>query len=111
MKIEDISLYLPKYLTPKTDKQLKDEIRNFCQGVKSQQFYANQLLEEPEILQGDVIEEVPIWNYNEDAPKFLSGKILVLSNACEISPENLRKFTLMACDVLRYFPRKITNTG
>ncbi|MFZ4084916.1 MAG: hypothetical protein ACOYK1_05180 [Vampirovibrionia bacterium] len=93
MKIEDISLYLPKYLTPKTDKQLKDEIRNFCQGVKSQQFYANQLLEEPEILQGDVIEEVPIWNYNEDAPKFLSGKILVLSNACDISPENLRKYT------------------
>lgn len=83
---EQIQLFLPKYLTPTTRTELFEEIARFPDIRKS--FYlANRESAQP-MLQGDAWRGFVVVDFDTAAKRPVSG--LILSNSCDINPENPR---------------------
>lgn len=55
ISFEEIKDYLPKYLTPESEKTLFEEVKRFPENIDSR-LYTNYLKDENIIFQGDGIE-------------------------------------------------------
>ena len=89
--LEDISVFLPSYLTD--DSAIRAEIKNFTSGQVVTSLYSLTSSTEQVVLQGDGLQEIPISKLPE--PKVETAKAIVVSNTCDIDPSNKRNFPAM----------------
>jgi hypothetical protein len=89
MNIEDIKLYLPKYLSSDAENQLFSGLKDFPNNIDSQ-LYTSLLKDEKIVFQGDGIKDMLVINL----PKTKIGKAqsIILSNTCDIDMNNRRNF-------------------
>lgn len=89
ISFEEIKDYLPKYLTPESEKTLFKEFKAFPENIDSR-LYTNYLKDENIIFQGDGIEGLLFVNLPNKRIDKVSA--MILSNTCDIYPENVRLF-------------------
>lgn len=83
-----IKIYLPKYLSKDSFKTLIQELKNFPDNIDDRFYTTN--LEENIIYQGDGIDGLLLMNLPDK--KIDKGKVIVLSNTCDIDENNKRIF-------------------
>lgn len=89
MKLEDFKLYLPKFLSAESDKELFDSLKGFPNNIDTR-IYTNYLSGTDIIYQGDGINDMLFINLpNTDVKPVPS---MILSNTCDIDIENVRNF-------------------
>jgi hypothetical protein len=88
MTLEDIKLYLPRYLSEESRNALVDALKNF--PIPSERFYTTRLKDTKIIYQGDGLTDLLFINLPESETKYRDG--IILSNTCDISPDNKRLF-------------------
>ena len=91
MSIQDIQAYLPKYLLEENYRDLLRELDSFPDNI-DQRMYTTSLPDNV-IFQGDGYESLPFVNLMkiEEGCKYRSG--IVLSNTCDMAPENRRLYS------------------
>ncbi len=89
MNLDDLKVYLPKYLSEESEKQLFDSLKDFPSNI-DQRLYTDYLEKEPIIFQGDGLQNLLAINLPSTDTKIVSG--MVISNTCDIDPSNKRNF-------------------
>ena len=84
---EDISVFLPKYLSPEEQQGLFKEIKKFPDSFV---FFDNSHQFDSELLQGDGWRGLVAINFQTLDKKVVSG--VVISNSCDIDIRNKRDF-------------------
>jgi len=87
--LEDISIYLPKYLSPGSSDKLFEELKRFPDNIDSR-LYTDYLQKDRMIYQGDGLTDMLVVNLPNE--KIAMAPAMVLSNTCDISPVNPRLF-------------------
>lgn len=83
--LESIEKQIPYYLTEDAKKGLTQALNDFPQNT---QYYLSQSTELSDtLLQGDLFAELPVQHGSET--KHIKG--IILSNSCDISPDNKRE--------------------
>lgn len=95
MNFNDIKQYLPKYLSEESYEKLIEALNQFPNGLENR-FYAYSISDD--LLQGDIINEMPIYDIKKMDIKKPDIKIknaacMIFSNSCDISLDNKRKFS------------------
>lgn len=93
MDIDTIRLYLPKYLSPESEKELFSELKKFPENLDSR-FYISRL-DNNVILQGDGLKDLLVINLPDTDIRAVNA--MVLSNTCDLELENERKFSTKIC--------------
>jgi len=89
MKLEDFKLYLPKFLSTESDKELFDNLKDFPGNIDTR-IYTNYLADKEIIFQGDGINNMLFVNLPNPEIKPVPG--MILSNTCDIDLVNIRNF-------------------
>lgn len=91
---ELLRLHLPKDLSPETEDALFESLKGFPK-LYYERFYSGKLQRSPDYLQGDGVGGLLLFNLpsTESRP----GPGMILSNTCDISPENKRYFRASVC--------------
>lgn len=89
MNLDDLKLYLPKFLSVESEKELFDGLKDFPYNIDSR-IYTNYLLETDIIYQGDGIKDLLFVNLPNTEIKPAPG--MILSNTCDIDLKNVRNF-------------------
>lgn len=87
ISIDDIEIFLPKYLSPEAEQALFEDLKQF-RGNVDRRIYTSHLKGSATIFQGDGIEGLLYVNLPE--PKIDKVPAMVLSNTCDINPKNDR---------------------
>ncbi len=90
MKIEDIRLFLPKYLSSESERELFSSLKNFPENI-DYRLYTNYLEKEENIFQGDGIKDLLVINLPQT--NIRPAPCMILSNTCDIDPQNKRLFS------------------
>ena len=85
---EQIKLFLPKYLTPEQTRELFSELESFPNNYN---FYLQNPDLSDQLLQGDGWRGFVAINFQTLERKEVSG--VILSNSCDVDPNNARNFT------------------
>jgi hypothetical protein len=88
--IEDIEIFLPQYLSPKTTEKLLSDLEQFPENI-DQRLYGFEGKEDAVIYQGDGLDNLLIINLPDLVTG--TGNGMVLSNTCDIDLANQRKFS------------------
>ena len=83
---EQVSLFLPKYLTPTQKQELYSEMLRF---PGTTQFYLHRPDLRDQLLQGDGWQGFIAINFHTGQRKVVSG--VILSNSCDVSTDNCRR--------------------
>ncbi len=86
---ENLSLYLPKYLSAESERELFSSLKDFPDNI-DQRMYTAHLKEEPSLFQGDGIDR--LWVMNLPSNEIKQSPCMILSNTCDISAGNERNF-------------------
>jgi hypothetical protein len=89
MKLEDFKLYLPKFLSAESDKELFDSLKDFPNNIDTR-IYTNYLSDTDIIYQGDGINDMLFINLPKPDIKPIPS--MILSNTCDIDLANIRNF-------------------
>jgi len=89
MNFDDLKIYLPKFLSTESEKKLFDGLKDFPSNI-DQRLYTNFLENQPIIFQGDGLQNLLAVNLPSTETKVVTG--MVLSNTCDIDPNNKRNF-------------------
>ncbi len=89
MKLEDFKLYLPKFLSAESDKELFDSLKEFPNNIDTR-IYTNYLSDTDTIYQGDGINNMLFVNLPK--PDIKPVPSMILSNTCDIDLVNVRNF-------------------
>ncbi len=81
--IEDIRMYLPKYLSAPAEDDLFAELQKFPENMDK--LYTTYRKDDPVIYQGDGIEGLLVINLPET--EIRPTRAMVLSNTCDIGPD------------------------
>jgi len=93
LSYDQIKLYLPKYLTPESSRELFEELSGFPNNID--RIYQPINCRE-KILQGDGLDSLPIINLPEN--KIINSKpVMVISNSCDNDIDNKRLFSTNIC--------------
>lgn len=92
--LEEIKLYLPKYLSAESEQNLFKNLKSFPENIDSR-MYSTMLLDDQIIYQGDGLEELLIINLPDS--RIGKAKAMVLSNTCDIDINNVRFFSSSIC--------------
>ena len=84
---EDIKIFLPKYLSPNSEKNLFKGLKDFPENMDDR-LYTSSRKEDDIIFQGDGFKELLVINF--PAPDTKKAPSMILSNTCDINPENKR---------------------
>jgi hypothetical protein len=88
MKLEDLTIYLPKYLSAESAKALHEELKSFMANSWPNKYYTFGLRYEKVVFQGDGIDNLPFFNYLDRTEKNIT--CMVISNTCDIELSNRR---------------------
>ena len=91
---DDVKIYLPKYLSAESEKKLFEELKVFPYNI-DQCFYTDFLENEQSLFQGDGIRDMLVVDMKKR--KIDKAPSLILSNTCDINPDNLRYFPANIC--------------
>ncbi len=89
MKLEDFKVYLPKFLSAESDKELFEGLKEFPTNIDSR-IYTNYLEESDLIYQGDAINDMLVINLPD--PTIKPTTSIILSNTCDLDLQNKRNF-------------------
>jgi len=97
---DEIKKYLPKYLSREATEKLFQDLKDFPENIHNR-LYGDILESEKDVFQGDGLNDMPVINLPD--PQVKNGYVLVLSNTCDISPDNKRIFSprIMYCPIVR----------
>jgi hypothetical protein len=87
--LDDVRLYLPKYLSPDTEHKLLEDLNDFPNNIDSR-MYGFTGKQADIIYQGDGIRDLLVVNL--PSPDIRSLPSMVFSNTCDVDPANARKF-------------------
>jgi len=87
ISIEDLEIYLPKYLSPESQEKLFDALNDFPDNIDAR-LYTTALRGGLTTLQGDGIRDLPVVHLPDPAVR--NTPVLILSNSCDINHENKR---------------------
>ena len=90
---DDIRIYLPKYLSEESTKELIKNIGNFPNNI-SNSIYTN-ILDDNVLFQGDGLKSLKVINLPDE--KIGEAPSVILSNTCDIEPSNERPFPSQVC--------------
>jgi hypothetical protein len=91
---EEISLYLPKYLSESSEQDLFDNLKDFPQNIDAR-MYSSAHLKEEIIYQGDGIAGLLVVNLPDKTIK--QTDVTILSNTCDIDVNNPRMYGTSIC--------------
>jgi hypothetical protein len=86
---EDLKVYLPKYLSEDSFKELIKGLKDFPSNI-DERLYTNFLSSERNIFQGDCLREFSVVNIENLQVKKVAA--IVLSNTCDVDQANARLF-------------------
>ena len=89
LSLEEIKIYLPKYLSPESEENLFDQLKQFPENM-DHRLYTNYLLEPEVIYQGDGIKGLLVVNLPDAQIRPARG--MILSNTCDVDERNKRLF-------------------
>lgn len=89
LNLEELKLYLPKFLSAESDSQLFEGLKDFPNNIESR-FYTTALENSTLIFQGDGFNNLSITNLPDNSIK--NSKGLIYSNTCDLDPNNKRNF-------------------
>jgi hypothetical protein len=89
MSLEEFKLYLPKYLSQESERELFDSLKDFPDSV-TDKFYTTYLKDQKILLQGDGLKSLLVINL--PYPKIDYFPCLVLSNTCDLDMGNKRDY-------------------
>lgn len=92
--LDDFKYHLPRYLTEESTKNLFEEIKKFPENIDNR-IFTTKLKNEKTVFQGDGINDLPVISLPSD--KSVNAKVMVLSNTCDIDPQNDRPFNAQVC--------------
>jgi hypothetical protein len=87
--LEDIDIYLPKYLSPQSEKKLFEELKQFPENIDDR-LYMTYSLDPDIVYQGDGINGLLVLNLPN--PEIKTAPSMVFSNTCDIDHRNKRLF-------------------
>jgi hypothetical protein len=90
VSFEDLQIYLPKYLSPESEKSLFEELKQFPGNIDDRLYLGSQYLEPDIIYQGDGIDGLLVVNFPDTEIKKAPG--MIFSNTCDIDERNKRLF-------------------
>ncbi len=90
MNLDDIKIYLPKFLSAESEKELFYGLKEFPNNIDAR-LYTNYLDDVNIIYQGDGIMDMLVCNISDKSIKSVPS--LVLSNTCDIDVNNKRNFS------------------
>ena len=85
---EEFKLYLPKYLSPTSSKELFDNLKDFPANIDKRFYADSSLLDEGILYQGDEIIDLPYADFS--IPKIDNLKAVILTNTCDNDISNER---------------------
>lgn len=88
MMFNELKIYLPKFLSAESEKNLYDEIRGFINNSLKNRYYTSNLSNQSIVFQGDGIFDLPFYNNSDGLVK--SVNCMVISNTCDIDISNKR---------------------
>ena len=89
LSLEEIKIYLPKYLSPESEENLFDQLKQFPENIDDR-LYTNYVLDPQLIYQGDGIEGLLVVNLPDTQIRPARG--MILSNTCDLDERNKRPF-------------------
>ena len=89
MNSDTLKIYLPKFLSAESDKILFEELNDFPDNIDSR-LYTSALQDSNIIFQGDGLKDLLIINLPDE--NIQKRNSLVISNTCDIDPNNKRLF-------------------
>lgn len=88
LDFDNIRLHLPQYLTDLNQRKLLDQIDQFTEG--NQPLYNDSFPEADHVYQGDGLNDLLVINLPSTETD--TKPSLVISNSCDVNPENPRLF-------------------
>ncbi len=100
IEFDELKKYLPKYLSQEATEKLFQDLKDFPENIHKR-VYGEVLENENDVFQGDGIIDLPVVNLPDETVR--NGKVMILSNTCDISLDNKRIFfpRIMYCPILR----------
>ena len=86
--LDDIRLYLPKYLSQETEGKLFTDLRGYPESIDAR-MYGFIGKSASVLYQGDGLRGMPVTHL--PSPEIKQLPCIVLSNTCDINPENEKK--------------------
>lgn len=88
--LDDIRLFLPKYLSPENYEQLISELRSFPTNIDKRMFTSG--LERDIIYQGDGLRDMPVVNIENLDLGVKHHPCMIISNTCDMDLANTRLY-------------------
>ncbi len=97
---DELKKYLPKYLSQEATEKLFQDLKDFPENIHGR-LYGDVLENENDVFQGDGIVDLPVVNLPDEIVR--NGKVMILSNTCDISLDNRRILfpRIVYCPILR----------
>jgi hypothetical protein len=89
MNIDDFKIYLPKFLSAESDRDLFKGLKDFPENMDDR-LYTSYLKDSKLIYQGDGINDLLVVNLPQSEIKPAPG--IIFSNTCDLDLENQRNF-------------------
>lgn len=89
MNFNDLKIYLPKFLSANSQRNLFAGLKDFPDSLDSR-FYTTRLQDERVIFQGDGLDRLVVFRFPNFEKK--EKPCMVLSNTCDIDQNNKRNF-------------------
>lgn len=89
MSLDDIKIYLPKFLSAESDRELFKGLKDFPDNI-DERLYTTYLHDTQIIYQGDGLNNLLVVNLPRSEIKPVPG--IILSNTCDIDLQNERNF-------------------
>jgi hypothetical protein len=98
---EEFRTYLPRYLSTDATVSLFAELKRFPDNINSR-LYTTRLKDEETLFQGDGLAD--IWVSDLPDRKIDKTRVMVLSNSCDVAPENKRLMgpRLIYCPIISF---------
>lgn len=94
MDLDDIKLYLPKYLSPTSEQNLFEQLNQFPANIDSR-VYSENIRSQNILYQGDGIEGLLVTNLPRQDIR--PENAMLLSNTCDMNPMNKKMFPGYMC--------------
>jgi hypothetical protein len=89
MNLDDIKIYLPKFLSAESDRELFNGLKDFPENI-DERLYTTYLHDTKIVYQGDGLNNLLVVNLPKSEIKPVPG--IILSNTCDIDLQNERNF-------------------
>ena len=89
MNIDDLKIFLPKFLSDESDRELFRGLKDFPYNI-DERLYTTYLIDSKTIYQGDGLNDLLVVNLPQSDIRLVPG--IILSNTCDIDLRNQRNF-------------------